>query len=317
MRRQRRKSRNSNSESKRIRIRPCLSVCQTVETKCPYLLPGDRAPALPTQYAGEPTFLCHDPNVHETVEQAEKSNNGPDDCCYWYCNGPHDGLCTNCPSILFSNLTNYDGLPRLINDTTTQAAVTSQISSNSSPSGGTTTLSAAAIHKQQQQLQLHKLQQQQIENSERRCPIYNFTGPQSCILQYPGPYFNISSAVKPMKKHLPSTITTTITANYDEDGQVPSKSSSLSSSMMTKTTTTITTTAAVSLLSSKLLLLTINNNDNRIWTVFIIKIVLIITVIINNIQYTILRNIAWTNNYYNNDNIKQNNNQFLLQLAEL
>lgn len=43
---------------KRRRIRPCLSVCQTVEQKCPYLLPADRAPALPTQYAGEPTFLC-------------------------------------------------------------------------------------------------------------------------------------------------------------------------------------------------------------------------------------------------------------------
>lgn len=45
-------------EQKRIRIRPCLSVCQTVEQKCPYLLPADRAPAYPTQYAGEPTFLC-------------------------------------------------------------------------------------------------------------------------------------------------------------------------------------------------------------------------------------------------------------------
>lgn len=43
---------------KRRRIRPCLSVCQTVEQKCPYLLPADRAPALPTQYAGEPTFIC-------------------------------------------------------------------------------------------------------------------------------------------------------------------------------------------------------------------------------------------------------------------
>jgi len=45
-------------EQKRIRIRPCLSVCQTVEQKCPYMLPADRAPNVPTQYAGEPTFLC-------------------------------------------------------------------------------------------------------------------------------------------------------------------------------------------------------------------------------------------------------------------
>lgn len=41
-----------------LRLRPCLSFCQSVERRCPYLLPGDRAPAYPTQYAGEPTFLC-------------------------------------------------------------------------------------------------------------------------------------------------------------------------------------------------------------------------------------------------------------------
>ena len=41
-----------------LRVRPCLNVCQNVEQQCPYMLPGDRAPAYPTQYAGEPTFLC-------------------------------------------------------------------------------------------------------------------------------------------------------------------------------------------------------------------------------------------------------------------
>lgn len=40
------------------RVRPCRSVCRSVEQKCPFFLPGDRAPAFPTQYAGEPTFLC-------------------------------------------------------------------------------------------------------------------------------------------------------------------------------------------------------------------------------------------------------------------
>ena len=53
-----RSRRKARLEQKRIRIRPCLSVCQTVEQKCPYMLPADRAPAYPTQYAGEPTFLC-------------------------------------------------------------------------------------------------------------------------------------------------------------------------------------------------------------------------------------------------------------------
>jgi hypothetical protein len=56
--RSRRKATAVRIEQKRIRIRPCLSVCQTVEQICPYLLPADRAPAYPTQYAGEPTFLC-------------------------------------------------------------------------------------------------------------------------------------------------------------------------------------------------------------------------------------------------------------------
>lgn len=44
---------------RRKRIRPCLKVCQTVEERCPYLLPGDRSPGYNTQYAGEPTFLCN------------------------------------------------------------------------------------------------------------------------------------------------------------------------------------------------------------------------------------------------------------------
>ncbi|XP_030386405.1 uncharacterized protein LOC115633116 [Scaptodrosophila lebanonensis] len=81
---------------KRRRIRPCLSVCQTVEQKCPYLLPADRAPALPTQYAGEPTFVCLDQNIPETGEQLKKSSYGPNSCCYTYCNGVDRGLCTVC-----------------------------------------------------------------------------------------------------------------------------------------------------------------------------------------------------------------------------
>ncbi|KAL9699449.1 hypothetical protein quinque_002890 [Culex quinquefasciatus] len=52
------------------------------------MLPGDRAPAYPTQYAGEPTFLCRDLNIEETGEQKLKSNSGRPDCCYEYC-GTH------------------------------------------------------------------------------------------------------------------------------------------------------------------------------------------------------------------------------------
>lgn len=88
-----------------------------MEQKCPYLLPADRAPALPTQYAGEPTFVClgkpapllphtphnslsslslSDQNIPETGEQLKKSSYGPNDCCYSYCDGPASGVCTIC-----------------------------------------------------------------------------------------------------------------------------------------------------------------------------------------------------------------------------
>ncbi|KAJ2946447.1 hypothetical protein O0L34_g12489 [Tuta absoluta] len=75
------------------RLKPCLSVCQLVEQHCPYFLPADRAPAYPTQYAGEPTFLCLDERIPETGAQKNKSNYGSDDCCYWYCEGR---LCYHC-----------------------------------------------------------------------------------------------------------------------------------------------------------------------------------------------------------------------------
>ncbi|XP_035913325.1 uncharacterized protein LOC118512671 [Anopheles stephensi] len=91
---------SSRRKTQRVRIRPCLNVCQTVEQKCPYMLPGDRAPAYPTQYAGEPTFLCRDLNIDETGEQLRKSNTGPTQCCYDYCNSsPIDGLCARCDSL--------------------------------------------------------------------------------------------------------------------------------------------------------------------------------------------------------------------------
>ncbi|XP_031786763.1 uncharacterized protein LOC100679860 [Nasonia vitripennis] len=82
------------------RIRPCRSLCQSVEQRCPYLLPGDRAPAYPTQYAGEPTFLCRDPNIPETGEQAARAlhPNTADECCFNVCSEdePAQGICANC-----------------------------------------------------------------------------------------------------------------------------------------------------------------------------------------------------------------------------
>nr|XP_023021001.1 uncharacterized protein LOC111509475 [Leptinotarsa decemlineata] len=78
------------------RIRPCLSVCEDVEQQCPYLLPdqtlspGEAAHPTP-QYAGEPAFLCLDPNIPETGEQKLRSSRGSADCCYKYCGSPGRG----------------------------------------------------------------------------------------------------------------------------------------------------------------------------------------------------------------------------------
>ncbi|XP_055315527.1 uncharacterized protein LOC129575665 [Sitodiplosis mosellana] len=96
-----RSKRKSTSEKRRKRIRPCLKICQSVEERCPYLLPGDRSPGYNTQYAGEPTFLCNDPNIPETGEQLAKSNNGADNCCYEYCNSfsVYMGACAYCDSV--------------------------------------------------------------------------------------------------------------------------------------------------------------------------------------------------------------------------
>lgn len=100
---------SSRRKTQRVRIRPCLDVCQTVEQKCPYMLPGDRAPALPTQYAGEPTFLCRDLNIQETGEQLLKSNSGPTECCYDYCGSiPQSGVCARCDPLLYDDDTEED-----------------------------------------------------------------------------------------------------------------------------------------------------------------------------------------------------------------
>lgn len=91
---------NSSNNWAGSRLRPCRSFCQSVEQRCPYLLPGDRAPAYPTQYAGEPTFLCRDPNIPETGEQAARAlhSSEENECCFHACSEelPGSGICANC-----------------------------------------------------------------------------------------------------------------------------------------------------------------------------------------------------------------------------
>uniref|UniRef100_A0A1B0CHM1 Putative mucin-5ac-like protein n=2 Tax=Lutzomyia longipalpis TaxID=7200 RepID=A0A1B0CHM1_LUTLO len=120
-----RSRRKSKTMPPRRRIRPCLDVCQTVEQKCPYMLPGDRAPAHPTQYAGEPTFLCLDPNIPETGEQFHKSNNGPENCCYTYCGSPGEGLCSQCdlPATIQHKNNDTSNLNNKLNTTTSKANI--------------------------------------------------------------------------------------------------------------------------------------------------------------------------------------------------
>lgn len=40
------------------RIKPCVSFCERVEQRCPYLHPITRE-----QYGGQPVFICRDPNI--------------------------------------------------------------------------------------------------------------------------------------------------------------------------------------------------------------------------------------------------------------
>ncbi|KAF2369184.1 Ornithine aminotransferase [Trinorchestia longiramus] len=60
------------------RILPCREICYEVAQKCPYLLPSDKP------VAGEPTFLCEDPEI--TGHDDFYESYGPPDNCYMPCN---------------------------------------------------------------------------------------------------------------------------------------------------------------------------------------------------------------------------------------
>ncbi|KAI5714094.1 hypothetical protein M8J76_010836 [Diaphorina citri] len=73
------------------RVKPCRSICYAVQQKCPFFLPGDTNQTKANQYAGEPSFVCLDPNIPETGEQMENSMYG-ETCCYDYCDSnPNNG----------------------------------------------------------------------------------------------------------------------------------------------------------------------------------------------------------------------------------
>ncbi|XP_060517313.1 uncharacterized protein LOC132696486 [Cylas formicarius] len=79
----------------KTKVLPCLSLCQDVEQQCPYLLPDQTLTpseaAHPTpQYAGEPNFLCLDPNI-PLLARPHHATTGKEDCCYTHCGTPGRG----------------------------------------------------------------------------------------------------------------------------------------------------------------------------------------------------------------------------------
>ncbi|RWS10738.1 uncharacterized protein B4U79_05761 [Dinothrombium tinctorium] len=61
--------------SQGINVKPCRSLCERVEQKCPYL-----HPASGEQYAGEPVFICIDPRIPESQNATDLPYGKPGKC---------------------------------------------------------------------------------------------------------------------------------------------------------------------------------------------------------------------------------------------
>ncbi|CAH1990418.1 unnamed protein product, partial [Acanthoscelides obtectus] len=122
--------RRTRASGARVRVKPCPNVCEDVEQQCPYLLPdqtvtpADAAHPTP-QYAGEPIFLCRDPNIQDlgTIEQERRASQAAPDaprrppgttslmhtptadwsseeeesCCYAHRGCRGNAICEHCP----------------------------------------------------------------------------------------------------------------------------------------------------------------------------------------------------------------------------
>lgn len=80
-----------------VPLRPCREFCHRVEEQCPYFHPTTRE-----QYAGEPVFICIDPNIPD-LPSISNSSYGPPGNCYRPCHvnaslGPSD----QCPAATLS-----------------------------------------------------------------------------------------------------------------------------------------------------------------------------------------------------------------------
>ncbi|KAH9425352.1 hypothetical protein DERP_005957, partial [Dermatophagoides pteronyssinus] len=81
-------------------IKPCQSVCEQVQQKCPHLHPYGKG-----QYAGEPVFLCIDPNIPFNKKITPNIPFGDEGQCYDQCdlepcyNDENESPVLDCPNV--------------------------------------------------------------------------------------------------------------------------------------------------------------------------------------------------------------------------
>lgn len=80
------------------RIKPCISFCERVEQRCPYLHPITRE-----QYGGQPVFICRDPNIPFVPEITPDIPCSEPGKCYDLCH-----LSDNLTELIIDSLSKYD-----------------------------------------------------------------------------------------------------------------------------------------------------------------------------------------------------------------
>lgn len=80
------------------RIKPCISFCERVEQRCPYLHPIMRE-----QYGGQPVFICRDPNIPFVPEITPEIPYNDPGKCYDLCH-----LSENLAELITDSLSKYD-----------------------------------------------------------------------------------------------------------------------------------------------------------------------------------------------------------------
>uniref|UniRef100_A0A6G1SIK3 Transmembrane protein FAM155A n=1 Tax=Aceria tosichella TaxID=561515 RepID=A0A6G1SIK3_9ACAR len=80
------------------RIKPCISFCERVEQRCPYLHPITRE-----QYGGQPVFICRDPNIPFVPEITPDIPYSEPGRCYDLCH-----LSDNLTELITDSLSKYD-----------------------------------------------------------------------------------------------------------------------------------------------------------------------------------------------------------------